>query len=236
MICCVKLNALLGERIELVGDDVFCTNPKLIARGIDENIANAVLIKLNQIGTVTETIQAVEMALEHGWGAFVSHRSGETIDSFVADLTVGPVLQNDSMMTLGEPLIFKLLSFWTFGSLPEGHDVFLHPIAFAGWVGIFITALNLIPISQLDGGHVLYALLGKRSHQVAIALLVSAALAVVLLGYWGWTLMILLLLFIGPKHPPTANDNMPLGVRRTVLGWLSLLFVVVGFTPTPFVF
>lgn len=83
-----QLNAGLGKRIELVGDDVFCTNPKLIARGIDEHIANAVLIKLNQIGTVTETIAAVQMAKDHGWGAFVSHRSGETVDSFIADLTV----------------------------------------------------------------------------------------------------------------------------------------------------
>ena len=83
-----QLNAALGERIELVGDDVFCTNPKLIARGIDESIANAVLIKLNQIGTVTETINAVRLAQDHGWGAFVSHRSGETVDTFIADLTV----------------------------------------------------------------------------------------------------------------------------------------------------
>ncbi len=83
-----QLNAALGERIELVGDDVFCTNPKLIARGIDQSIANAVLIKLNQIGTVTETIAAVRLAQFHGWGAFVSHRSGETVDSFIADLTV----------------------------------------------------------------------------------------------------------------------------------------------------
>ncbi|QDT91575.1 Enolase [Gimesia algae] len=83
-----QLNAALGDRIELVGDDIFCTNPTLIARGIDENIANAVLIKLNQIGTVTETITAVRMAQNQGWGTFVSHRSGETVDSFIADLTV----------------------------------------------------------------------------------------------------------------------------------------------------
>jgi enolase len=82
------LNRALGDRIELVGDDVFCTNPEIIARGIEENIANAVLIKLNQIGTLTETIAAARLALNHGWGAFVSHRSGETVDSFIADLTV----------------------------------------------------------------------------------------------------------------------------------------------------
>jgi len=82
------LNSLLGGRIELVGDDVFCTNPRLIARGIEEDIANAVLVKLNQIGTLSETKAAVDLARSHGWGAFVSHRSGETVDSFIADLTV----------------------------------------------------------------------------------------------------------------------------------------------------
>ncbi len=80
--------AELGARIELVGDDVFCTNPEIIARGIKDNIANAVLIKLNQIGTLTETIAATRLARNHGWGAFVSHRSGETVDSFIADMTV----------------------------------------------------------------------------------------------------------------------------------------------------
>jgi len=82
------LNQALGDRIELVGDDIFCTNPAIIARGIEQDIANAVLIKLNQIGTLTETIAATRLARDHGWGAFVSHRSGETVDSFIADLTV----------------------------------------------------------------------------------------------------------------------------------------------------
>lgn len=82
------LNETLGGRIELVGDDLFVTNVERIARGISENSANAVLIKLNQIGSLTETIAAIEMARHAGWGAMVSHRSGETVDSFIADLTV----------------------------------------------------------------------------------------------------------------------------------------------------
>ena len=83
------LNRLLGQTIELVGDDLFCTNPALIQRGLDEDVANAALIKLNQIGTLSETVAATRLAQFHGWGAFVSHRSGETVDSFIADLTVG---------------------------------------------------------------------------------------------------------------------------------------------------
>jgi len=82
------LNQTLGNRIELVGDDLFVTNVERIARGIAENAANAVLIKLNQIGSLSETIAAIEMARKAGWGAMVSHRSGETVDSFIADLTV----------------------------------------------------------------------------------------------------------------------------------------------------
>ena len=82
------LNKRLGGKIELVGDDLFVTNVKRIAKGIAEGAANAVLIKLNQIGTLTETVEAIAMARKAGWGAMVSHRSGETVDSFIADLTV----------------------------------------------------------------------------------------------------------------------------------------------------
>jgi len=82
------LNQRIGDKIELVGDDLFVTNVDRIARGIQENAANAVLIKLNQIGSLTETIAAIQMARNAGWGAMVSHRSGETVDSFIADLTV----------------------------------------------------------------------------------------------------------------------------------------------------
>lgn len=83
------LSDTLGNKIELVGDDLFVTNVKYIQRGIDENLANAVLIKLNQIGTLSETIEAVQLCHDHHWGSFISHRSGETIDSFIADMTVG---------------------------------------------------------------------------------------------------------------------------------------------------
>jgi enolase len=82
------LNKTIGDKIELVGDDLFVTNVERVARGIQENSANAVLIKLNQIGTITETIATIEMARKAGWGAMVSHRSGETVDSFIADFTV----------------------------------------------------------------------------------------------------------------------------------------------------
>lgn len=83
------LHNKLGNQIELVGDDLFVTDPERVKRGIELDVANAVLIKLNQIGTLTETRETVELAKQAGWGAMVSHRSGETTDSFIADLTVG---------------------------------------------------------------------------------------------------------------------------------------------------
>ncbi|WON76441.1 phosphopyruvate hydratase [Serratia sp. UGAL515B_01] len=82
------LSDVLGDKVELVGDDLFVTNVKYIQRGIDEKLANAALIKLNQIGSLSETIDAVQLCHDNDWGAFISHRSGETIDSFIADMTV----------------------------------------------------------------------------------------------------------------------------------------------------
>jgi enolase len=84
-----QLTEALSARVQLVGDDIFCTNPDLLGRGIDESVANAILIKVNQIGTLTETLQCIELARSNGYGAIISHRSGETEDTFIADLAVG---------------------------------------------------------------------------------------------------------------------------------------------------
>ena len=78
----------LGSTVELVGDDLFCTNPTILRQGIDKGVANAILIKVNQIGTLTETLDTIELAKQHSYRCFVSHRSGETEDTTIADLTV----------------------------------------------------------------------------------------------------------------------------------------------------
>jgi enolase len=83
-----KLTRALGDKVQIVGDDVFVTNTKILAKGIAEGVANSILIKLNQIGTVTETMQAITMAFKAGYTAVVSHRSGETEDTTIADLAV----------------------------------------------------------------------------------------------------------------------------------------------------
>jgi enolase len=82
------LNEALGDKVQLVGDDVFVTNPTILAKGIKERAANSILIKLNQIGTVTETLDCIQMALRAGWTCVVSHRSGETEDTTISDLAV----------------------------------------------------------------------------------------------------------------------------------------------------
>jgi enolase len=83
-----NLTQLLGEKIEIVGDDIFCTNKSILAEGIKRGVANSVIIKLNQIGTVTEALETIDMAYRNNYNVFVSHRSGETSDSFIADLAV----------------------------------------------------------------------------------------------------------------------------------------------------
>jgi enolase len=84
-----KLTGALGERCQLVGDDIFVTNTERLARGIENGVANAILIKVNQIGTLSETLEAIEMARAAGFLSVISHRSGETEDTFIADLAVG---------------------------------------------------------------------------------------------------------------------------------------------------
>lgn len=83
------LTKQLGSQIELVGDDIFCTNPTILKKGIDEGVANSILIKLNQIGTVSETLETINLAYRNGYNCFISHRSGETEDTTIADLAVG---------------------------------------------------------------------------------------------------------------------------------------------------
>ena len=133
---------------------------------------------------------------------------------------------------LGESLIFKILSWLVLEEVPQGHSVFLSPTAFAGWAGILVTMLNLLPIGQLDGGHIMYALLGKRQRVVATA--ATASLIPLGLFWWpGWFVWVALVLLIKVGHPPTMNDQLPLDTKRKVIGWLAMLIFILSFTPVP---
>jgi membrane-associated protease RseP (regulator of RpoE activity) len=135
-------------------------------------------------------------------------------------------------LILGDSLIFKFLSWLVLKEIPQGHTVLLSPTAFAGWAGILVTMLNLLPIGQLDGGHIMYALLGKHQRKVATA----ATASLVPLGFFlweGWFVWVILVLVIKIGHPPTMNDQLPLDTKRKIIGWLAMFIFVLSFTPVP---
>ena len=141
------------------------------------------------------------------------------------------VPESPDSLIFGDPLIVQWMAEWILGPQPAGTEIMSHPLMFAGWVGIFITALNLIPIGQLDGGHILYTLLGRKAHWVAIGLVLGAGGLMAWHNNYQYGVMLLLVFLMGIKHPPTANDHMELGWPRIILGWMTLLFIIVGFTP-----
>ena len=144
---------------------------------------------------------------------------------------VGP--HQPGAFEFGDPLLFQWMTYWNFGHIPEDMILYCHPVAFAAWAGLFLTSLNLMPFSQLDGGHVFYALLGRRSVPVVHCLFVVAIIAIAWFRLWHWSLIVILIAILGIAHPPTANDTVPLKPFRHCLGWATLLFVFIGFVPTP---
>lgn len=137
--------------------------------------------------------------------------------------------------SFGEPLILQWMVNLVHGPLAENQEVVLNPLLFAGWVGIFITALNLIPIGQLDGGHILYTLLGKTANLIARGLMLLVVAYMFYTGNFGYAPIFILLFLFGVTHPPTADDTVPLGAPRIILGWLTLAFFIIGFTVTPII-
>lgn len=144
----------------------------------------------------------------------------------------GPTESVDGLIHFGEPLIYKILAFLMGVTPPPGEDVYLHPVGFAAWVGLFMTALNLLPIGQLDGGHIAYALFGRFHKRISQLFLLVIFLMGVFL--WpGWLVWILLLALLGTRHPPTLNDKVPLGKRQVLLGWFGVVMLVLCFIPAP---
>ncbi|MBI1309718.1 site-2 protease family protein [bacterium] len=151
----------------------------------------------------------------------------------ITQSTVEALPENARTLVFGDPLLLKWLIELHHGPLPPNHDVILNPLLFAGWVGIFVTALNLLPVGQLDGGHILYTLIGRRAHKVAMGLVAAAAGWMIATGNLSYVLFLMLILLFGVKHPPSADDSAPLGTGRVILGWLTLAFLFIGFTPVP---
>jgi membrane-associated protease RseP (regulator of RpoE activity) len=136
---------------------------------------------------------------------------------------------------LGEPLLFKAAEWLTFGRILDGYSVNMHPMAFAAWFGMLATALNLFPIGQLDGGHISYAVLGRRSTLVTMVMVPClVGLSFVSTSWVVWTVLtIAMLLAFGPRHPRVVDEEMPLDSSRMWLAVFALLMFVLCFTPAP---
>ena len=148
--------------------------------------------------------------------------------SYLGPIQIGAI-------TFGEPQLVQWIIYWMFGPIPPDMVLYHHPFAAAAGVGLLLTSLNLMPFSQLDGGHVIYALLGRKSLPFVYCVFVAIVLAVTWYKLWHWSLILILIMLIGLAHPPTANDAVPLGWFRRCLGWTTLLFIFVGFIPTPLI-
>jgi membrane-associated protease RseP (regulator of RpoE activity) len=142
---------------------------------------------------------------------------------------------NFSGYELGEPLLFRLASRLIWGTVADGYSLNMHPIAFGAWFGLLATALNLVPAGQLDGGHISYTVLGRRSWYLTLAMVACAiALSYFSTSWIVWTvLMVVMLTVFGSRHPPTIDEDVPLDRTRLILALVALAMFVLCFTPAP---
>jgi len=136
---------------------------------------------------------------------------------------------------LGEPLLFKAASWLVWGTPPQGYSVNMHPMAFAAWFGMLATALNLFPIGQLDGGHISYAVLGRKSTIVTVVMVAClVGLTFVSTSWLVWTVLTVgMLIVFGPRHPRTFDEDLPLDRTRLWLALFALIMFILCFTPAP---
>ncbi len=136
-------------------------------------------------------------------------------------------------LILGDSLLMVILERLVLSDLPMDADIILHPIAFAGWIGMFVTSLNLLPVGQLDGGHIAKAL--YPDHFDVIARIVHFWLIIMGIFFWeGWLIWALLLFFIGVRHPPVLLPHISLDNRRRKIGYYALAIFILTFVPAPF--
>jgi membrane-associated protease RseP (regulator of RpoE activity) len=144
---------------------------------------------------------------------------------------VVPIPDGVSAIYFGDSLLHQAITYLVKGPIPDGQALMLNSVAFAGWVGILVTMFNLLPIGQLDGGHIMYALFGKAQKYLAYL----AMLGLLALSFWwsGWAFWLLLTILMRPIHPPTLLDEVPLGSGRRFLGYLSIAAFILCFMPVP---
>jgi membrane-associated protease RseP (regulator of RpoE activity) len=137
------------------------------------------------------------------------------------------------LIHFSDPLLFKGMTWLVFGKLPGNMELIAHPVAFAGWAGMFVTALNLLPISQLDGGHISHALLAAQSRWIAFGMYGGLLAFSLIYHSYDYLLIMILLLVVGLRHPPTMDDRRSLGTARTLLGLLLGIVFVTCFSLIP---
>jgi membrane-associated protease RseP (regulator of RpoE activity) len=157
------------------------------------------------------------------------------IGMYMSRVIESPKDFNGVLLELGEPLLFKVASWLTFGPVPEGYTVSMHPVAFAAWFGMFATTLNLFPAGQTDGGHIVYAVIGRYSLYVSIATIVALiGLSFASTSWMVWTvLMVAMLAIFGPRHPRTGDEHVPLDSARMWLAVFAVVIFVLCFAPVP---
>ncbi len=136
-------------------------------------------------------------------------------------------------MNLGSSLLLALLSRIVVGPIPDGFDIVIHPVGFAGWIGLLVTSLNLLPIGQLDGGHVAYALLGEWQNRISKGVY-GILIALGVFGWQGWLVWAVLLWFMGIRHPMPMDWWVPLDPKRKIIGWITVAIFILTFIPVPF--
>ena len=145
---------------------------------------------------------------------------------------------DNSGIWFGEPLLIKAAAYLMWGPLPADQTVGMSSVAVAAWFGMLATAMNLFPIGQLDGGHIAYAVLGRRSTYVTVSMIaVAAGLCLLSTNWILWTaLMIIMLIVVGPRHPRTYDEDVPLDRGRRFLAAFAVFMFAVCFTPVPIEF
>ena len=159
------------------------------------------------------------------------------VPALVIGLLLSEVIEKKDIqgaIILGDSILMKVLTFITHPSLLESQDIMLHPIAFAGWIGLLVTMLNLLPIGQLDGGHIAYAMLGDKQDiigKLAFLLLIPLSFFSINWLIWG---ILLLLLMRSVKHPPIQDIHVPLSYKDKRIGYACLIIFILCFIPAPF--
>ncbi|RJQ46563.1 MAG: site-2 protease family protein [Nitrospiraceae bacterium] len=145
---------------------------------------------------------------------------------------VKPTGELQGGLSFGTSILFDFLSRIILHVDPEKYDILLHPVAFAGWIGILVTSLNLLPIGQLDGGHIAYALVGEKHIWISKGMI--PILIVLGIIFWpGWIVWAVIMIFLGYRHPPVVYPWIELDRKRKIIGWVSLGIFILTFTPAP---